>query len=531
MNKNPLFFWALTSALAGFLFGFDTVVISGAEKTIQDLWDLSGSQHGLALSAALWGTVLGSLFGGWPANRFGRKGTLLWIGILYFVSAIWSAMSKDLSSFVIARFIGGLGVGISTVVGPMYISEIAPAEKRGRLTGMFQFNIVFGILVAFFSNWLIGRFVEEGAWRWMLGVEAIPAIIYAVMVLRIPESPRWLITQKGDRAEGKRVLGLSRPEASEEELEALVSEIETHSGAEKKGGRVPFKRLKIPLTLAFLIAFFNQLSGINVILYFAPRLLGLAGIDNPLAAAIWLGVVNLIFTFVGLYLIDRLGRKSLLFIGSIGYIASLGVCAWAFLSFPGFKVVSSAIDYQSAAEKVEKLAVAERTVSDDEKMAAAQALVSAESALAKATQNPNYKGAKLEVGSESSTTQAIASAVAAKKDASEVLGGMSTLVLICLLGFIASHAVGQGAVIWVFISEIFPNAFRAYGQSIGCGTHWVFAALLSQLFPIAIGKFDAGYIFGFFAFMMVLQLIWVVVMVPETKGVPLEDMEKKLGIS
>ncbi|GHC55605.1 sugar porter family MFS transporter [Roseibacillus persicicus] len=531
MKRNQLFIWALTSALAGFLFGFDTVVISGAEKTIQDLWDLSGSQHGLALSAALWGTVLGSMFGGWPANRFGRKGTLLWIGILYFVSAIWSALSNDLIPFAIARFIGGVGVGISTVVGPMYISEIAPAEKRGRLTGMFQFNIVFGILVAFFSNWLIGKALDETAWRWMLGVEAIPAVIYAVMCLRIPESPRWLITQKGDRAEGKRVLGLSRPEATEEELEALVHEIESHSGAEAKTGKIPFKRLRIPLILAFLIAFFNQLSGINVILYFAPRLLGLAGIEDPLAASIWLGIVNLIFTFVGLYLIDRLGRKSLLFIGSIGYIVSLGVCAWAFLSFPGFKVVSTAIDYQGAAEKVEKLAVAERTVTQEEKESAAEALKSTGEALVAATNLPNYEGEKLEALKSPGTVEAIQIADNAKKDASKVLGGLSLLVLVCLLGFIASHAMGQGAVIWVFIAEIFPNAFRAAGQSFGCATHWVFAALLSQLFPIAIGKFDAGFIFGFFAFMMVLQLLWVLVMVPETKGVPLEEMEKKLGIS
>ncbi|MGJ8724579.1 MAG: sugar porter family MFS transporter [Roseibacillus sp.] len=531
MKNNQLFIWALTSALAGFLFGFDTVVISGAEKTIQDLWDLNGSQHGLALSAALWGTVLGSIFGGWPANRFGRKGTLLWIGILYFISAIWSALSNDLIPFVMARFIGGIGVGISTVVGPMYISEIAPAEKRGRLTGMFQFNIVFGILVAFLSNWLIGRAMGEVAWRWMLGVEAIPAVIYALMCLRIPESPRWLITQKGDRAEGKRVLGLSRPEASEKELEALVVEIESHSGAEPKSGKIPFRRLKIPLMLAFLIAFFNQLSGINVILYFAPRLLGLAGIENPLAAAIWLGVVNLIFTFVGLYLIDRLGRKSLLFIGSIGYIASLGICAWAFLSFPGFKVVSSAIDYQSAAEKVDKLEVTKRSLSHTEKPAAAQSLKEKGAALVAATNLPDYKGDKVVVGDHASTVDAVQTAQKAKADASKVLGGMSTLVLVCLLGFIASHAMGQGAVIWVFIAEIFPNAFRAAGQSFGCATHWVFAALLSLLFPIAITKFDAGYIFGFFAFMMVLQLLWVLVMVPETKGVPLEEMEKKLGIS
>jgi MFS family permease len=443
-----------------------------------------------------------------------------------------------LSTFVIARFIGGIGVGISTVVGPMYISEIAPAEKRGRLTGMFQFNIVFGILVAYASNWLIGNFMGDSAWRWMLGVEAIPALIYAAMCLRIPESPRRLITRKNNVAEGRRILALARPEASDTELDNLVQEIASHSGEEtsekvpKKSflKSFPFARLKIPLALAFLVAFFNQLSGINVILYFAPRLLGLAGIENPLAASIWLGVVNLLFTFLGLWLIDRAGRKTLLFIGSIGYIVSLGVCAWAFLTFPAFKVVSSAIDYQDAAKKVERLETAERTVSPKERQEAAQEFESSGEALVTATKMPKYEGEPLAPLLATNTGAAKELAEEKKAEASELLGGLSTLVLICLLGFIAAHAVGQGAVIWVFISEIFPNAFRAAGQSFGCATHWVFAALLSQLFPIAIGKFDAGFIFAFFAFMMVLQLIWVLLMVPETKGVALEKMEEKLGV-
>jgi len=526
-----IFLWSLSSALAGFLFGFDTVVISGAEKTIQELWDLDGTRHGWAMSAALWGTVLGSLFGGWPADRFGRKGTLLWIGILYFVSALWSGLSQDLWGFISARFVGGLGVGISTVVGPMYISEIAPAAKRGRLAGMFQFNIVFGILVAFLSNWILGRSMGELAWRWMLAVEAIPAVVYTVMCFGIPESPRWLITKKRDRERGKAVLGMARPDATPEQLEALAVEIETHSGKEPASRGIPFRRLRIPLLLAFLVAFFNQLSGINVILYFAPRLLGLAGIDNPLQASIWLGVVNLAFTFVGLWLIDRLGRRTLLFIGSIGYILSLGICAWAFLSFPGFKVVSAAIDYQGAAEKVEKLERAERTVTGAEKQSAAAALEDSRKALVAASAAAKYEGEAIGIPEGASTTEAKTVAGRAKEEASRGLGGLSTLVLVCLLGFIAAHAVGQGAVIWVFISEIFPNAFRALGQSFGCATHWVFAALLAQWFPVAIGHFDAGYIFAFFAFMMVLQLLWVLGMVPETKGVTLEEMEERLGVA
>lgn len=528
--------WALTSALAGFLFGFDTVVISGAEKTIQELWDLDGTRHGWAMSAALWGTVLGSLFAGWPADRFGRKWTLISIGIFYLVSALWSASAGDLWSFILARFIGGVGVGVSTVVGPMYISEIAPAEKRGRLAGMFQFNIVFGILVAYLSNWLIGNAFEGSAWRWMLGIEAVPAVIYGIMCLTLPESPRWLVTKQGKREEARAVLAVARPDWSDAELNAAIEDIEaggkdSPGGKTKPGGRVPFSRLKIPLLLAFLIAFFNQLSGINVILYFAPRLLGLAGLEDPLAASIWLGVVNLIFTFVGLWLIDRLGRKTLLLIGSLGYILSLGICAWAFLSVPGFKVVSAAIDYQSAAEKVQKLETANRTVSEEEVAEAEEALLGAAQALVAVTSVDGYQGREVSLNEAATPAEAKVIGARAKEEAAKLLGGLSTLVLICLLGFIAAHAVGQGAVIWVFISEIFPNAFRAYGQSFGCATHWVFAALLSQLFPIAIGRFDAGYIFAFFAFMMMLQLLWVLLMVPETKGVPLEEMEKKLGVT
>ena len=404
---------------------------------------MSGLWHGIAISAALWGTVLGSLAGGIPTERFGRKKTLLWIGLLYFVSAIGSALAPEVYSFIIARFIGGVGVGVSTVAGPMYIAEIAPPEKRGRLTGLFQFNIVLGILIAFLSNWILGG-LGESAWRWMLGVEAIPAVIYALMCLRIPESPRWLLTGKGDRSAAKETFALSYPDANEEEIESIVRGVEEDFAKENqvKGG-LPLQRLKIPILLAFLIAFFNQLSGINAVLYFAPRIFEMTGMGDQAALlqSIGIGVTNLLFTFVGLYLIDRLGRKTLLFIGSIGYIVSLGLCSWAF--------------------------------------------------------------------------------------ATENFG----IVPVCIFAFIASHAVGQGAVIWVFIAEVFPNQFRAFGQSLGCGTHWIFAAALTLVFPLAVERFEPENLFGFFAFMMVLQLIWVFVMVPETKGVSLEDMAKKLGIS
>ena len=439
MNQR-LFFWAVTAALAGFLFGFDTVVISGAEKKIQSVWELGDFQHGLAMSMALWGTVIGSLIGSWPTDRFGRTKTLLSIGALYFVSAVWSGLATDVYSFMLARLIGGLGVGISTVAAPLYIAEIAPPEHRGRLAGMFQFNIVFGILIAFVSNTLLGG-IGENAWRWMLGVEAIPALIYSLMCFGLPESPRWLIGRKEDREAGLTVLRMIHPEASSADIESKANEIAAVSHEAANTGGFWSRRLKTPILLAFLIAFFNQLSGINAILYFAPRIFELTGLGEQAALlqSVGIGITNLIFTFVGLWLIDRLGRRSLLYIGSFGYITSLGLCSWAFFT-ETFAIVPA-----------------------------------------------------------------------------------------CVFAFIAAHAIGQGAVIWVFISEIFPNRHRAQGQSLGSFTHWIFAALLTLFFPSMVTWFEPGYVFGFFCFMMVLQLVWVKTMVPETKGRPLEQIEHELG--
>jgi MFS transporter, SP family, arabinose:H+ symporter len=439
---NPrLFFWSLTAALAGFIFGFDTVVISGAEQSIQALWALSPGQHGIAMASALYGTVVGALLGSWPTDRFGRRATLLWIGILYVVSALGSALAPDVYVFTLARFIGGVGIGISTVAAPLYIAEIAPAEYRGRLAGMFQFNIVFGILIAFLSNWMLGG-LGEHAWRWMLGVEAFPALAYSVLCLGLPESPRWLIARRGDRAGALRVLALIRPGATPHELATRADTIAAASSERITAGGFWTWRLRTPILLAFLIAFFNQLSGINAILYFAPRIFELTGLaaQAALLQSIGIGVTNLIFTFVGLWLIDRLGRRTLLYIGSVGYIASLGLVAWAFFT-EHFAVVPPAI-----------------------------------------------------------------------------------------FAFIAAHAVGQGAVIWVFISEIFPNRERAHGQALGSSTHWLFAALLTTFFPQMVAAFPPGQVFLFFCGMMVLQLVWVIVMVPETKGVPLEEMHRRLGI-
>jgi SP family arabinose:H+ symporter-like MFS transporter len=388
MNAR-VFFWSLTSALAGFLFGFDTVVISGAEKTIQSLWGLSPGLHGIAMASALYGTVIGSLVGGWPADRFGRKATLLWIGVLYFVGAVGSGLATSVSLFITARVIGGLGIGISTVVAPLYISEIAPPKYRGRLAGMFQFNIVFGILIAFVSNALLAG-IGENAWRWMLGVAAFPSLLYALLCFGLPESPRWLLGRKGDRTGGLEVLERIQPNASKAEIEAEADEIMAASSEKASSSRFWTRRLRKPILLAILIAFFNQLSGINAILYFAPRIFELTGLGAKAALlqSIGIGLTNLIFTFVGLWLIDRLGRRTLLFIGSFGYIGSLGLVAWAFF-----------------------------------------------------TEHYN-------------------------------------IVPVCVFAFIAAHAIGQGAVIWVFISEIFPNRHRAEGQALGSFTHWIFAPCL-----------------------------------------------------
>ncbi|MEY4376787.1 MAG: hypothetical protein RJB26_1337 [Pseudomonadota bacterium] len=416
-----IFVWSLVSALAGFLFGFDTVVISGAEQTIQALWGLSPTQHGLAIGAALYGTVFGALAGGWPADRYGRKPTLLFVGLLYCVSAAWSALANDVVSFGVARFLGGLGIGISTVVAPMYITEIAPPAWRGRLTALFQFNIVFGIVVAFASNALLAD-SGENAWRWMVGVAAFPSLLYTLLCLTIPESQRWLDLRASRASAGT----------------GNAAGIDGNSAAAE---RFFSPRLRKPILLAVLVAFFNQLSGINAILYFAPRIFELTGLGKQAALlqSVGIGVTNLLFTFLGLWLIDRLGRRTLLLIGSFGYIASLGLTAWAFHS------------------------------------------------------------------------------------------GHYSIVPACIFGFIAAHAIGQGTVIWVFISEVFPTSHRAAGQALGSFTHWIFAALLTTFFPGMVAAFAPAAVFLFFCGMMVLQLLWVVTLVPETKGVPLEELEQQLA--
>ncbi|QEM80568.1 sugar porter family MFS transporter [Halomonas binhaiensis] len=434
--------WSITVALAGFLFGFDTAVISGADKPIQTLWGLSDLQHGLLImSMALWGTVLGAITGNWPTDALGRRTTLLLIGVLYLVSAVGSAVVSDPWLFAFFRLIGGIGVGISSVAAPTYISEIAPPRSRGFLVAMYQFNIVFGILMAFVSNYVIGSFfASENAWRWMLGIEAVPALIYTLMITRVPRSPRWLILKRNAVDEATRVLRMINPDANvDAEIAAIRAAEDDERGAH---ARFFSRRYRLPILLAFLIAFFNQLSGINFIIYYAPRVLEAAqlGSQAALLSTAGIGLVNLIFTMIGMALIDRLGRRTLLFIGSAGYLLSLVLISRAFYG--------------------------------------------------------------------------------------EALGGIEVPLLLAL--FIAAHAISQGAVIWVFIAEVFPNHVRARGQSFGSSIHWVFAALITLVMPWVLGTFSGGPVFAFFAVMMLLQLVFVTFLMPETKNVPLEELQKHL---
>lgn len=436
---NKIFAWSIIAALAGFLFGFDTVVISGADKQLQTLWNTSDAFHGsVVMAMALWGTVVGAIFGGIPTDKYGRKNTLLVIGILYFISALGSAFSNDPITFAVFRFIGGLGVGASTIAAPTYVSEIAPAKDRGRLVALYQFNIVLGILIAYLSNYLL-RDAGSEPWRWMLGVEAIPAFIYLLFVFFIPKSPRWLLSNAKEQ-EAEEVLGILY---SESELEKHMTEIKELSRQKIQGEGIFKKKYRLPLILAFLIAFFNQMSGINAFLYYAPRIFEIAGlgVDIALLSSIGIGIVNLVFTLLGVFLIDRVGRKTLMLICSFGYIVSLTLVAAAFFL--------------------------------------------------------NW-------------------------------GGLWVPFFLFL--FIAAHAIGQGTVIWVFISEIFPNHLRAFGQAFGSSTHWVLAAIIPSLVPVLFTRIGAGFVFGFFAFMMFLQLLFVVFMMPETKGKSLEDLAEELSL-
>jgi len=449
MNTRKLFQWSVVAALAGFIFGFDTVVISGANLPIKELWHTTPLFHGFfIMSMALWGTLFGSIFGGIPTERFGRQPVLFWIGILFALSALGSAFAPDPYTFSFFRFIGGIGIGASSVVAPTYISEISTPATRGKLGAMYQFNIVFGILIAFLSNYFLQGVGGANDWRWMLGVLAIPSVIYTLMVISLPESPRWLITKKNNIAKAREILTLTGVHDPDTEI---VSIITSKGKGSQRGKPVKFfgPQHKVVIGLAFLIAFFNQLSGINFILYYAPEILSKIGLGtkDSLLNAIAIGGTNLVFTFVGLKWIDRLGRKRLMLLGSLGYILSLTMVAVSFANHAS-----------------------------------------------------------------------------------------PTLLMTFLLLFIAAHAIGQGAVIWVFISEIFPNKIRAAGQSFGASVHWVFAAIITLVTPYFLDARDGVFrdnpwpIFAFFAGMMVLQLTWVLTKMPETRGVSLEELEKTLTL-
>lgn len=432
-----VFVWSIIIALGGFLFGLDTAVISGAEQTIQRLWDLDVLEHGLTVSIALVGTVVGAMLGGIPTDRIGRKKTLFWIAVLFLVSAIGCALAIDWYSFLIFRFLGGLAVGCSSVTAPMYISELSPASHRGRLVAMFQFNVVLGILVAFVSNYLL-QGIGDNAWRWMLGIIAFPAVVFLVLILFIPESPRWLIVKKGLYDEAKDILRRINPVTAESEF-ASIQMSTRKNGTAPGSARLFSPRYALPVSLAVLFAVFNQVSGINAIIYYAPRIFEMTGLgtDSALLSTAGLGLINFVFTLLAMNFIDRYGRRTLMLIGSVGVIITLGLVAGAFY-----------------------------------------------------TQNfSNY------------------------------------LVPVCLFVYIAFFAFSQGAVIWVFISEIFPNEVRAKGQALGSFTHWIMAAVIAFAFPWITGWLGGGHTFMLFCTMMVLQLVFVLRLMPETKGKTLEQLQ------
>lgn len=447
MNKKVLQV-SLIAALGGLLFGFDTAVISGTTEALTRVFDLSSSGLGFTVASALIGTIIGAFFIGKPADRVGRKYTMMGIALAFFISAMGTALAWNWGSFIIFRFLGGIAVGGASVVSPMYIAEIVPSAYRGRMVALAQFNVVFGILLAFFSNLLVSYLVDGPTqWRWMLGVMALPAVLYFFCLFGIPFSPRWLVS-KGRNEEARVVLQTLSNSDSEAETSyrEIVDSFKQDAG---KALESVFNRKYAKLILlAVAIAAFNQLSGINAVLYYAPYIFKMAGAgtQGALLQSVVVGGTNLIFTMLALLVIDKLGRKKLMLVGSVGYIISLGILSITFF-----------------------------------------------------TQGTDFTP----------------------------LAGM--VVLGSLVLFIASHAFGQGAVIWVFISEIFPNKVRASGLALGSFTHWVMAAVISWTFPI-IAQISGGVIFGVYAGFMLLQLLWVVFIMPETKGIPLEQMNKQLGI-
>jgi sugar porter (SP) family MFS transporter len=430
----------IVAALGGLLFGFDTVVIAGANATLKQIFDLSPFWLGFTVSSALWGTVIGSMLAGIPGDRYGRRDSLRILAVLYFLSAIGCAFAWNWSSFLLSRFLGGLAIGGSSVLGPMYIAEIAPARYRGRLVGLFQFNIVFGILVAYLSNYLLGQAGLAGnEWRWKLGIAAIPSAAFFLLLFGIPRSPRWLV-KKGRVEEARQVLEQTGEENASQALTEIVESIDAEHGL----GSEPLFRWKyrLPIFLAISIGMFNQLSGINAVLYYLNDIFASAGFNKVSGdlQSVAVGFTNLVFTILAMLLIDKLGRKSLLLIGSVGTCLALGGVAWVF-----------------STQKNEGLLVW------------------------------------------------------------------------LLVGFIGSFGFSQGAVIWVYLSEVFPNRVRAKGQSLGSFTHWIMNAMIATAFPVMAAKSKPAP-FMLFSAMMVVQFIVVALTYPETKGLTLERMQKKMGI-
>ncbi|HEY8780528.1 MAG TPA: sugar porter family MFS transporter [Mucilaginibacter sp.] len=444
MITRKVILWSIIVAIGGFIFGFDTVVISGAEQAIQKYWGLGSLAHGLTTSIAIIGTVCGAFFGRIPADALGRKKSLLIIALIFLFSSLVTSLVTNWYLFMAFRFIGGMGVGASSVIAPIYISEISPAAARGRLVVLFQFNIVFGIVIALLSNLLIVHILgptHSDAWRYMLGVMAVPSLIFLLLLKFVPESPRWLLLRGGRDAEAKKILSVINPVGFEAEMDVIIKSNE--EDAAEPGGKELFSgRYRVPVRLAILIAFFNQVSGINAILYYAPRIFAMTGLEKnaSLASSLGLGVVNFVFTLIAIRFIDSTGRRKLMFIGSFGLILTLGLVSYSFYA-------------------------------------------------------QNFSG----------------------------------YYVICYLSlFIAFFAFSQGAVIWVFISEIFPNQVRAKGQTLGSFTHWFMAALITFIFPYFTEKLGGGSTFLFFTIMMVFQLLFVWKMMPETKGKSLEDIEHTL---
>ncbi len=440
MNTKKVFTWAAIISIGGFLFGFDTAVISGAEQRIQALWDLDVFEHGLTVSIALVGTVFGAMLGGIPSDSIGRKKTVFWVAVLFLVSAIGTSLAFNWYSFLLFRFVGGLAVGCSSVTAPMYISELSPASHRGRFVAMFQFNVVLGILIAFLSNYLL-KDIGDNSWRWMLGVQAFPAALFMALVLLVPESPRWLIVKEKSFDQAREILREINPATAGQEFHSIKLSRASNGSSSSTG--LFSAKYSFAITLAVLFAFFNQASGVNAIIYYAPRIFEMAGIgkDSSLLSTAGVGVVNFIFNLLAMYYIDSFGRKKLMIVGSLGGIATLALVSYSFFAqdFSGYAV-------------------------------------------------PIY-----------------------------------------IFLFIGFFSFSQGAVIWVFISEIFPNAVRSKGQALGSFTHWFMAAVIAFLFPYLSEKIGGGPCFLMFTIMMALQLVFVLTLMPETKGKTLEELGTKLG--